>query len=93
MQRVREFVDENAEVFFIDGIDLFPVDDHTRRPGVSQHREHAANKTILSILRTVREIFDCFRLPAVANQIGQQRHQRNATARREFRQSRVRVDL
>ena len=93
MQRVREFVDEPGDVFFVSRIDLLPIDDNPGRFGAAQHRKHALDKLILPLCRTMRQILDCFRLPRVTDEIGQQRHERDALARREFRYPSVSIDL
>ena len=41
----------------------------------------------------MRQVLDRFRLPGVADEVSQQRHQGNPFACGEFRQARIRVDL
>src|SRR5207245_704243 len=85
VQCIGELVDESSDLFFVGGIDLFPVEDDTTGLRIAQDRKHPLDETILSILRTVREILDRFRLPTVTGAIGQERHQGNAVAGGKFR--------
>ena len=48
---------------------------------------------LLPLGRSVREILDRFRLPDVADEIGQQRHEREALGRGKFWQAHISVDL
>ena len=93
MQRLGKLVDESSDVFLVGWVELLPIDHHPGGLRVAQNREHIADKSLLPILRTVRQVFNRFWLPRVADQIGQQRHERDPLVRSELRQSRISVDL
>ena len=92
VQRVAKPVDERSDVFFVNGIDLFPVDHDPRSFRVAQRPDHFCEEAFLSIRRTVREIFHRFRLPRVPYQIRQQWHQFDSFARAKFWQPNVGID-
>ena len=93
VQGVGKLIDESSDIFPIGRIDLLPIDYHTGCLGVAQNRDHFADESLLSISWTMGEILDRFRLPVVADEIGQQRHQCDPFARSKFRQPGIRVDL
>ena len=93
MQCVGKLVDESSDVFLVGRIELLPIDHHSGGLRVAQNREHIADKSLLSILRPMRQVLNCFRLPRIADQISQQRHECDAFARSELRHPRIRVDL
>ena len=92
VQRIAKLVDERSDVFFVNGIDLFPVDHDPRSFRVAQRPDHFCEEAFLSIRRAVREIFHRFRLPRVPYQIRQQRHQLDSFARAKFWHANVGVD-
>ena len=67
VERVAKLVDERSNVFFVNRIDLFPVDHDTSGFRVAQRCDHVCEKALLSIRRPVRQIFDRLRLPRVAD--------------------------
>jgi hypothetical protein len=85
VQRVGKLVDESSDVFFVSGVDLLPVDYNARRFRLAQDGKHTPDEPVLSLCRPVREIFNRFRLPRVANKVRQQREKRDALACSQFR--------
>ena len=93
MQGVGKLGDESGDIFFVGRIDLLPIDNHTGGLGIAQNSDDFADESLLSISWTVGEILDRFRLPVVADEIGQQGHKRDPFARGKFREPGIRVDL
>ena len=93
VERVTELVDERRYVFFVNRIDLLPIDHDPGGFRVAHRRDHFRKETLLSIRRTVREIFNRFGLPRVPDQIRQQRHQLDSFARAKFWKPNVGIDL
>ena len=93
MERVTELVDERRDVFLVNGIDLLPIDHHPGGFGVAHRRDYFRKETLLSIRRTVREIFNRFGLPRVPDEIRQQRHQLDSFARAKFWKANIGIDL
>ena len=85
VQRVSKLVDESSDVFFVSRVDLLPVDHNARCFRVAQDGKHTLDKPVLSLRRSVREIFNRFRLPRVTDKICQQRQKRDALVCGQFR--------
>ena len=93
MERIGELFEQLGKVFFVGRIELFPINDYTGSLGITQHHQHVGNEFLLPLGRTMCHIFDRFRLPGIADQIGQERHERDPFVLRQFRNARVRIDL
>ena len=71
VQGVGELVDKASDVFLVGRIDLLPVDYNARCFRVAQNGKHTLDKELPSLRRPVRQIFNRFRLPGVANEVRQ----------------------
>ena len=93
MQRIGQLVDECGNLFFVSRIDLLPIEHDPGGSGIAQRAQNLPDEAILPISRSMSEIFNRFRLPFVAHQVCQKRHQSNPLAGGKLWQTRVGIDL
>jgi len=71
---------------------LLPLHNYSGCFRFAQRVQNAVNKLLLPRGRTVRDVFDCFRLPAIADKIRQQRHEGDTLTLRELGKATICVD-
>ena len=71
VQRVSELVDESSDVLFVGRVDLLPIDHDAGSLRAAQNGKHTLNKPVLSFRWPMRQIFNRFRLPGVADEVRQ----------------------